>query len=289
MRIDVPAATVLLSGAILGGLGMSFALLIALVHRRFFVWEDPRIDVLSGMLPGANCGACGHPGCRAFAESVVAGRNAPAECTVMSPDGVAEVAAYLGVAAGKISRRVARLHCAGGCDVAPAIAEYRGRLTCAAAAAVAGGGKACAWGCLGLADCEVACDFGAIYMNEQNLPVVIPEKCTACGDCVEACPRDLFELLPTDARLLVQCRNPVEGPRAEQVCRVACNACGKCALDAPGVITMKGGLPVIDYAAVGAAGPEAVSRCPTGAIVWLEGRQFTQGPARAPVLTGAAA
>lgn len=285
----MPIGALLLSGAILGGLGVGFALLIALVRRRFFVWEDPRIDLLAAMLPGANCGACGHPGCRAFAEGVVAGRNAPAECTVLSPDGVAEVAEYLGIDAGVANKRVARLHCAGGCDVAPRLAEYRGRMTCAAAAAVAGGGKACPWGCLGLADCEVACDFDAIYMNEQDLPVVIPEKCTACGDCVEACPKDLFEILPLEARLLVQCRNPVEGPRAEAMCRVACNSCGKCALDAPGVITMSNGLPVVDYAAADRAGPEAVARCPTGAIVWLEGAQFAGRTATARAVTGAAA
>jgi electron transport complex protein RnfB len=281
------AFTILGSVAILGAVGVTFAALIAVTHRRFRVWEDPRIDVVADLLPGSNCGACGQAGCRAFAESLVAGRVQPATCTVMSADGRAEVAAFLGVDVGTATRRVARLLCAGGCDVAPSRVDYRGLQTCKAAAAVAGGGKACAWGCLGLADCQVVCDFDAIHMSRTRLPVVIPERCTACGDCVEACPKDLLALMPVEHKLIVQCKSALEGDEAERVCRVACTACGKCALDAaPGLITMKGGLAVVDYARNELAGPGATVRCPTGAIAWVEDRQFA--PRAAPADTVAA-
>lgn len=263
------------SALILGGVGLVFAALIALTHRRFAVWEDPRIDAVAGLLPGANCGACGQPGCRAFAEKAVGGVLAPAQCTVASPDIRAEIAAYLGVDVGQATRRVARLLCAGGWDVAPPLADYQGLQTCKAAAAVAGGGKSCTWGCLGLADCEVACTFDAIRMSPTKLPVVIPDKCTACGDCVRACPKDLFVIMPIEQRLLVQCKSQLEGEAADRACRVACNACGKCVVDAaPGLIEIKNGLAVVDYARNDAAGPEATRRCPTGAIVWVEGAQF---------------
>ncbi len=122
-------------------------------YKKLRVWEDPRIDVVASMLPNANCGACGLPGCRAFAEQAVEGKIKPAQCTVSGADGVAAIADYLGVDAGQAVKRVARLLCAGGFDVAARPAEYRGLPTCAAAAAVAGGGKGCAWGCLGLGDC----------------------------------------------------------------------------------------------------------------------------------------
>ncbi len=266
--------TVLLSVAILGGVGLVFASLIAIANRRFWVWEDPRINAVVDMLPGNNCGACGKAGCRAFAEALIEGQTQPAICTVMGPDQVGDVAGYLGVDAGQANKRVARLLCAGGCDVAPQLAEYRGLQTCKAAAAVAGGGKGCSWGCLGLADCEVACDFDAIYMNDTDLPVVIPERCTACGDCVEACPKDLFTLMPIEQKLIVQCKNLLEGDEAEAVCQVACTGCGKCALDAaPGLIAMVNGLAVIDYSKNDLATPAATVRCPTGAIVWVEGAQ----------------
>lgn len=266
--------TILLSVVILSGLGLAFAALIAITHRRFRVWEDPRIDAVAELLPGSNCGACGCAGCRAFAEALVEGSMQPATCTVMSVDQVDVVAGYLGVEAGEANKRVARLLCAGGCDVAPARADYRGLETCKAAAAVAGGGKSCVWGCIGLADCKVACDFDAIFMNPVGLPVVVPERCTACGDCVEACPKDLFTLMPVEHKLIVQCKSALEGEEAEAQCRVACTGCGICVLDAaPGLIEIVNGLAVVDYAKNEAAGPEAVARCPTGAIAWVDGAQ----------------
>ncbi|OGK99286.1 MAG: Fe-S cluster protein [Candidatus Rokubacteria bacterium RIFCSPLOWO2_02_FULL_73_56] len=278
------APAILGSAGILGGVGLVFAALIAVTHRKFKVWEDPRIDMVAALLPGNNCGACGLPGCRAFAEKAVAGAIAPAQCTVSSPEARADIAAYLGVDVGQATQRVARLLCAGGRDVAPERADYLGLPTCKAAAAVAGGGKGCVWGCLGLADCAVACTFDAIRMNAVGLPIVAPGRCTACGDCVEACPKDLFVLMPIEHKLLVQCKSLLEGDAAERLCRVACTACGKCALDAaPGVIAMTNGLAVVDYAKNDLAGPEATRRCPTGAIVWVEGAQFA---APAPLVEG---
>jgi len=273
------AGTILLSVAILGGVGLTFGTLIALANSKLWVWEDPRIDAVTDMLPGANCGACGFAGCRAFAEAVITGSTPPAQCTVMGPDDRDDVASFLGVDAGQATKRVARLLCAGGTDVAPRKAEYRGIESCAAAVAVGGGGKACAWGCLGLGDCAVACDFDAITMDAFGLPVVDPEKCTACNDCVVACPLDLFVLMPEDHHLIVQCRNLLSGESATGVCSVACNACGRCVADAaPGLISMQSGLAVIDYEKVELENPAATSRCPTGAIVWVEGAQFASSP-----------
>ncbi|HEX5138323.1 MAG TPA: (Fe-S)-binding protein [Planctomycetota bacterium] len=264
----------LLSALLLGAIGLFFGSLIAVAEKRLRVWEDPRIDGAAGLLPGTNCGACGFPGCRAFAEALVGGKVLPAGCTNMGKEQILAVAGYLGVEAGEARKRVARLLCAGGTHVAIQQARYEGLATCAAAKAVASGGKGCSWGCLGLSDCERSCTFGAIRMNRYGLPVVEPEKCTACNDCVEACPQDLFTLMPVDWKLIVQCKSALEGDPAEALCKFACTACGKCALDAaPGVITIRGGLAVVDYSRNERAGPEATSRCPTGAIAWVEGRQ----------------
>jgi ferredoxin len=137
---------------------------------------------------------------------------------------------------------------------------------------VAGGGKGCTWGCLGLADCERSCDFGAIVMDAHGLPVVDTVKCTACGDCVRACPKDLFTILPLASPLLVQCKNLIAGDEILAQCRVACTACGKCALDAaPGLINVASGVAVVNYERIDLAEHRAVERCPTGAIVWLQG------------------
>ncbi len=262
------SATVVTAVACLGGLTLALASLLALAHRKLYVQEDPRIDVVEEMLPHANCGACGYPGCRLFAEALVARAATPARCTVGDAAGRARIAAFLGVEVGTQEKVVARLACAGGSNVAPHRARYEGPASCAAAAQVAGGGKACFWGCLGLADCERACDFDAIHMDAHDLPVVHEENCTACGDCVEACPKDLFSLHPVSHRLWVACRSQEAGDGVLEECEVACTACGRCAMDAPGGIRMEGNLPVVDYGRSQARA--AIERCPTGAIVWLD-------------------
>lgn len=267
---------------ILGGVGLVFGVFIAVANKRLWVWEDPRIDIVAQMLPNANCGACGLPGCRAFAEQAVAGKVAPAQCTVSGEAAREQIAGFLGVDAGEAVKNVARLLCGGGSDVAVYQAEYRGLPTCAAAAAVAGGAKGCTWGCLGLADCEHVCDFDAIHMSETGLPVVDIDKCTACGDCVEACPKLLFELRPVNAGLLVQCKNLMGGDDVLEQCKVACTACGKCVQDAAaGLISVASGVAVVNYDKITLAEPRAVERCPTGAIVWLSGAQFARSPAMA--------
>jgi Na+-translocating ferredoxin:NAD+ oxidoreductase RNF subunit RnfB len=276
---------------ILGGVGLVFAVFIALAYWKLRVWEDPRIDAVASMLPGANCGACGLPGCRGFAEQAVAGKIAPAACNVINEEGAALIASYLGVDAGQANKKVARLFCAGGSNVAVQQAEYRGLSACGAAASVAGGGKGCAWGCLGFGDCATACTFGAITMNRFGLPVVDVAACTACGDCMKACPKDLFEIVPLDQRLLVQCKSLVEGDGALASCAVACTACGKCVADAePGLVTIERGVARVHYELNALADPAAMRRCPTGAITWLDGAQFGAHPSggASPALTGSA-
>jgi Na+-translocating ferredoxin:NAD+ oxidoreductase subunit B len=266
---------VAISLSILTGLGLLFASILAIAYKKLKVWEDPRIDKVESMLPGANCGACGEPGCRAFAELVVKNEIAPGKCTVSSAEGVGTIAKFLGVDAAQEEKKVARLLCAGGAQESPNNAEYLGNLnTCRGAALVSGGTKDCNWGCLGLADCANVCDFNAIHMNEDALPVVDIEKCVACNDCVEICPKDLFVLMPLSQKLVVQCKSLLEGDEALARCSVACNACGRCALDAmPGVIEMKNNLPVINYELNEITSAAATMRCPTGAIVWLDSQK----------------
>jgi RnfABCDGE-type electron transport complex B subunit len=255
------------------GLASFFGVVLAVANRYLRVEEDPRIDQVEGMLPGTNCGACGHPGCRGFAEALVGGAVVPGKCSVSSAPALHAIASFLGVEAGVQEKRVARLHCAGGRSSVRRLAEYQGATSCRAAVLVNGGGRACPWGCLGLADCERVCGFGAIRMNGEGLPVVDVAKCTACGDCVDICPLKLFTLEPLAQRVIVQCSTPLAGELARSLCLVACDACGRCALDAPaGVIEMQGGLPRL---LVPSAAPEACTwRCPTGAIRWVEGEQF---------------
>ncbi len=273
--------SLLVAPLIMVGIGLFFGTVLAIAQRFLKVDEDPRIEATNELLPGTNCGACGQPGCLPFAEKLVVGDVDPGQCTVSTDEAIEQIAEYLQVDAGRAEKLVARVRCNGGHLQANQIAEYRGFEGCRAAAVVSGGGKGCAWGCLGLGDCERACTFDAIHMNSNGLPQVDMDKCRACPDCVAACPRDLMELVPLKQKLYVQCNIPLAGEAATQLCKVACDACGKCVADAaPDLITMRDNLPVIDYSRGDEAKPEAIFRCATRSIVWLEGEQFQDQESR---------
>ncbi len=279
------AYSVLVTGVFMATLGGLLAFFLAIADKRLYVFEDPRISQVEEMLPHSNCGACGTAGCRNFAEQVVEGKIEPASCTVNTPDQNKAIAAMLGVAMGDVEKRVARLACAGGKHVARMRAHYAGLSSCRAAAVAGGGGKSCAWGCLGLGDCADVCEFDAITMDTHGLPVVDLNKCTACGDCVDICPKDLFSIQGVSHKLWMACRNESDPDTAEAACEVACTACGRCVVDAaPGVIHLENNLAVIDYARNDSADRKAIERCPTGAIVWLEGDRVTKGKAAKKII-----
>lgn len=271
-------SSVLFAGIFMALLGGFLAWVLAMANKRLYVFEDPRIEQVEDLLPKSNCGACGTAGCRNFAEQVVAGQIEPARCTVNAPDMNGHIAKYLGVDLGNVEKRVARLACAGGRHVARMRAHYAGLSSCRAAAVVGGGGKACAWGCLGLGDCAHVCDFDAIHMNASGLPVVDAARCTACGDCVDICPKGLFSLEAVSHHLWVACKNHADGDTAEMQCEVACTACGKCVADAPeGLMQLDRELAVIDYSKNKLATPDVIARCPSGAIVWLDDGRVKKG------------
>ena len=283
--------TVMTAISIVGVLTLMLATLLIVASRRFYVEEDPRLEQVEEMLPSNNCGGCGFPSCHMFAEALLSNETKPSKCTVGSQQDAELIATFLHVDVGTEVKRVARLACAGGSNVATRQADYKGEQSCAAAAQVAGGGKVCKWGCLGMADCASACTFDAITMDEHDLPHVDEAKCTACGDCVIACPKDLFSLKPVNQHLWVNCKNQEQGDDIQIHCSVACTACGRCAMDAPEqMISMQHNLPLIAYGpsdgfSEPADNKRAIERCPTGAIVWMSdsGKQ-TKGSKAASIL-----
>lgn len=277
--------SVLVTGAFMAALGGILAFFLAIADKRLYVFEDPRIGLVEELLPHSNCGGCGTAGCRNFAEQVVEGKIEPAACTVNTPDQNKSIAALLGVAMGNVEKRVARLACAGGKHVAKMRARYSGLSSCRAAAVAGGGGKSCAWGCLGLGDCADVCDFDAIHMDSHGLPVVDSAKCTACGDCVDICPKNLFSIQGATRKLWMACRNEDDVDAAEAACEVACTACGRCVVDAaPSLIRLERNLAVIDYDKNDSASRQAIERCPTGAIVWIEGDRISKGKAAKKII-----
>ncbi|PRY96972.1 Fe-S cluster domain-containing protein [Marinilabilia salmonicolor] len=262
---------VLITILTLAGLGALAAVILYLASQKFKVFEDPRIDQVEEALPAANCGGCGFPGCRAFAEALVKADDiSDLNCPVGGPDVMSTVAEILGKEVGKTDPMVAVVRCNGTCEHRPRLNEYEGATSCAVAAALYGGETGCSFGCYGLGDCVEACDFEAMYMDEETgLPVIIEDNCVACGACVDACPKDIIELRkkgPKSRRIFVSCVNQDKGAVAKKACDVACIGCGKCEKVCPfDAITIENNLAYIDYDKCRLC-RKCVPVCPTNAI-----------------------
>lgn len=266
------ANTVIVSLVSMGAMGALFGAGLAWASRKFAVESDSRIDDIEAVLPGANCGGCGYPGCRGFAEAVVTG-NAPVDgCPVGGSTVAAEVAKIMGVELeGGCERLVALVRCAGGHAQAKDRAEYVGINDCRAAELVSGGSKSCTYGCLGLASCVRACPFDAIAMGPNGLPVVDKDACTACGRCVAACPRDLIALVPCNMHVHVLCRSYDRGKEVRDNCQVGCIGCKACERACENdAIHVTDFLAEIDYTKCTNCGACA-AKCPTKAIIIEDG------------------
>ncbi|MFH1576979.1 MAG: RnfABCDGE type electron transport complex subunit B [Candidatus Margulisiibacteriota bacterium] len=254
----------------MGGLGLFFASVLAVASEKLKVKEDPKVLAIVEALPGLNCGACGQAGCHDFAEKVVAqGSLDNFSCPPGGAEAQEEMAEILGVSAGVLVKKRAVVMCGGGKGLSVDRANYQGIKNCAAAELVAGGAKACSYGCLGFADCVRSCPFGAIYMGDDNLPHVVEAKCTACGLCVEACPRKIIELVPCDNRVVVNCSSKDKGALSRKACKVSCIACQICVKAAPEAYTIKDNLARVNYDKGDQAAEPAIVKCPTKCIVRL--------------------
>ncbi len=226
--------SVLLSAvATLGAIGAGSAAILYFVGRKFHVEEDPRIEEVQEALPAANCGGCGFPGCASFANACVKAETLDdLFCPVGGQETMNKVAAILGKTVAASAKKIAVVRCSGSCDERPQLNVYDGASNCAIAAALYGGDTGCSFGCLGLGDCEESCTFDAIHINPvTRLPEVVEDKCTACGACVKACPKDIIELRkqgPKSRRIYVSCVNKDKGAVARKACNVACIGCSKC-------------------------------------------------------------
>ena len=260
--------------AVLSGLGLILALLLYLLAKKFKVEEDPRIDEVEKVMPGANCGGCGFAGCRAFADSAVKAPNLDNHyCPVGGNDVMKQVAAILGYEVKEKAPEVAVVRCNGTCANRPRTNTYDGVQSCKVKAALYAGDTACSFGCLGCGDCAAACQFGALSMDpETGLPVVDEQKCTACGACVKACPKAIIELRPKGPRgmkVYVSCVNKDKGPVAKKACAAACIGCGICAKTCThDAIVLENNIAYIDASKCKLC-RECEAMCPTGSIIGL--------------------
>ena len=263
--------TIIWTVVILSLLGLVLALMLFFIAKKFRVEEDPRIDEVEKVMPGANCGGCGFAGCRAFADAAVKAPNLDSQfCPVGGNEVMKKVAAILGYEIQEKAPQVAVVRCNGSCENRPRTNEYDGAASCRIKAALYSGDTLCPFGCLGCGYCVAACQFGALSMDpETGLPVVDESKCTACGSCVKACPKHIIELRnkgPRGMRMFVSCVNKDKGTVAKKACAAACIGCGLCAKTCThDAITVTDNVAYIDFTKCKLC-RECEAVCPTGAI-----------------------
>lgn len=259
--------TIALAISIVTAVGFLGAVILVLAAKFMAVEEDPRIGQVSGCLPGANCGACGYAGCADYAKAIVESGAEVNKCVPGGAKCAEDVAALMGVAAGSAAVVKAVVGCQGKPGVCGEKFDYKGIATCAAAAALHGGPKACVHGCMGLGDCVRACPFDAMHIVEGIAQVDV-DKCTGCGACAKVCPHQVIEICAnTHAKPQVRCNNTERGAQVMKECTTGCIGCMKCQKACPSdAIHVTNNLARIDYDKCTGCGA-CVTVCPKQVIV----------------------
>ncbi len=209
----------------MGGLGLVVGIGLALASKLFYVYVDPKVLAVEELLPGANCGGCGYPGCAANAEAIVAGKASPNSCVAAGPEVGEAIAEILGVTIEAKEPDIARPGCTYGIEDADLKYIYNGLNDCRAAALLGGGMKVCAVGCLGLGSCARACPFDAITMGDDHLPIVDEVKCTGCGTCERVCPKNIINLSSVTRRILKEYTTEECTTPCQRACPAGINIC----------------------------------------------------------------
>jgi len=269
------------AGVTMLGLGGSFAVVLLIASEKLKVTVDPRIERIYQMLPHIDCGACGFAGCGSYAKAVAEKPDLIGKCAPGGPQVAAKIAGVLSLQisdSGPARRPL--VHCRAHAGDRTYYAKYQGIPTCTAANALANV-QACKFGCLGFGDCRSACKFGALGIVD-GLATVDYQKCTGCGACSKACPRNLIELVPfsQENMLTVACKSKETGRATRSMCKVGCIGCGLCAKQTD-LFKVEDNLARLDYQKYQPTEQTgtAMNKCPTGVIVF---RGPTAPPPRLP-------
>lgn len=258
--------TVLVASGSSALIALLLAIILIFASKVFKVETDEKVETIITILPGANCGGCGYPGCAQFASALAKDEAKINGCPVGGLPVAEKLSEYLGkTPPAKMVKTRSYIFCHGHKGIAKSSKEYEGAKSCAGASMV-GGNKDCSYGCVGFLDCKKACNFNAIKESETGVPVIIEENCTSCGACVKACPLKLIEIHPAEQKYHIYCKSHDKGVISKKNCERGCIACNICVKN-----TKEGGIAINNYLAVVnyndySLTEESISKCPTKAI-----------------------
>ncbi len=251
----------------MGGIALLMGIILSIAYLKLAVKPNPKEEAIRKLLPGANCGACGFPGCDMYAEKLSKGEASIDGCKAIGNEVREKIAEIIGVEVKPTKPMIATLICQGGRDICPEHFNYDGVDSCRAAVLLHGGDKGCPFGCIGLGDCERVCPFNAIRMGNNGLPIIDPDKCTGCGICVDECPKGVLKLIPKDKLVYLACNSQDRGKDVKSVCKLGCIGCTICIKVCPyDALRMEGNLPVMDFEKCTDCGI-CVHKCPTKSFV----------------------
>lgn len=154
----------------LAGLALLFGLVLGFAAVRFRVEEDPVVEQIDRILPQTQCGQCGYPGCRPYAEAIAAGTADINQCPPGGESGVRALADLLG-------REAKPLNPDNGEEKPPMVAVIDEDV------------------CIGCTKCIQACPVDAILGAARQMHTVIESECTGCELCIEPCPVDCIDMV----------------------------------------------------------------------------------------------
>ena len=250
-------------------ISMIFGLILSIASIVMFVPNDEKIDDVTAVLPGANCGACGYSGCFDYAVALV---NNNAAMTLCAPGGVAataDIARILGKKNAKFVHSTAVVHCIADSNINPKKIVYHGIESCSAVSQVFGTISNCEYGCIGFGDCVKVCNYDAISIC-NGIAVINTALCKSCAKCVTACPKHIISIEKANTTAVIRCSNNDRGNVAKSKCSLCCIGCKLCLKACPSnAITVENNLAVIDSSKCTAC-KKCISVCPKKCISILK-------------------